>query len=52
MPRTGVLISKTAESHLGALGSDTLLGPPDRMMPTGRRARISSAGVVGGRISE
>ena len=44
--------SKTAGSHFGAPGSDTLFGPPERMMPTGLRARIFSAGVSGGQISE
>ena len=47
MPR-----SKTAGSHFGAPGSETLFGPPDRMMPTGRRARIFSAGASGAQISE
>ena len=32
--------------------SDTLRGPPDRMMPTGSRFEISATGVCGGRISE
>ena len=35
MPSTGVPIPKIAGSHFGAPGSDTLLGPPDRMMPIG-----------------
>ena len=36
----------------GAPGSDTLLGPPEKMIPTGFRRAISAAGVLGGRISE
>ena len=32
--------------------SETLFGPPDRMMPAGRCARIRSSGVSGGQISE
>ncbi len=45
-------MSKIAASHFGAPGSDTLFGPPDRMMPMGFRARIFSAGASGGQISE
>ena len=52
MPSTGLPRSNTAGSHFGAPASDTLFGPPDRMMPTGLRARIFSAGVSGGQISE
>ena len=39
-------------SVCGAPGSETLFGPPDRMMPAGLRRAISAADVVGGRISE
>ena len=35
MPSTGVSRSKSVASHFGAPASDTLFGPPDRMMPTG-----------------
>jgi len=35
-----------------APGSSTLVGPPDRMMPTGRRRSMSAIGVSNGRISE
>src|SRR5258708_332690 len=52
MPNTGVPRSNRAGSHFGAAGSDTLFGPPDKMIPTGRRARICSAGVSGRQISE
>ena len=52
MPSTGVPRSKSAGSHFGAPGSDTLFGPPERMMPAGFRARIFAAGVSGGQISE
>jgi len=44
--------ANTAGSHVGAPASATLFGPPDRMMPTGALARIFSAGVSGGQISE
>ena len=47
MPR-----SKTARSIPGAPASKTLLGPPERITPFGARARISSAVVVNGTISE
>jgi hypothetical protein len=33
MPSTGTAASNTAVSHRGAPASDTLFGPPDRMMP-------------------
>ena len=36
MPSTGTPLSSTARSQRGAPSSDTLFGPPDRMMPTGR----------------
>ena len=38
--------SKTAGSHRGAPGSDTLFGPPDRMMPTG----LPRANLLGRRV--
>src|SRR5262245_48411452 len=52
MPRTGTPTSKTAASHMGAPGSDTLFGPPERMMPAGRLAAIFAAATSGGQISE
>ena len=52
MPSTGLPISYTAGSHFGAPGSDTLLGPPDRMIPVGFLARIRSIGVSGAHTSE
>ena len=52
MPSTGLPRSNSAGSHIGAPASETLLGPPDRMMPAGCRAQIVSAGVLGGQISE
>ena len=42
----------TPASQCGAPGSDTLFGPPDRMMPTGLRAADLASGVSNGRISE
>ncbi len=45
-------MSYTPGSHFGAPSSDTLLGPPDRMMPAGLRARIVSSGVSGAHTSE
>jgi hypothetical protein len=52
MPRIGTPPSNTAVSHFGAPASDTLFGPPDRMIPTGRRRTISDIGVSNGTISE
>src|SRR5437588_12420990 len=52
MPSTGVPLSNSVGSHRGASGSETLRGPPDRMTPAGRRARILSIGESGGQISE
>ncbi len=52
MPSTGVPLSYTPGSHFGAPTSETLLGPPDRMMPAGAHARIFSSGVSGGQTSE
>ncbi len=36
----------------GAPGSDTLRGPPERMIPIGCRCAIAAAGVLNGTISE
>ena len=52
MPSTGQPTSYTAGSHRGAPASETLFGPPDRMIPAGVRARILSIGVSGGHTSE
>src|SRR5688572_24020217 len=52
MPSTGTSSPNTAGSHFGAPASDTLLGPPDRIKPAGRFARIESSGVLNGTISE
>src|SRR4029079_8860934 len=52
MPSTGRPMSYNAASHFGAPASDTLFGPPDRMMPMGLRARIFSIGASGGHTSE
>ena len=43
---------KIARSIPGAPSSKTLLGPPERITPFGARARISSALIVNGTISE
>jgi hypothetical protein len=52
MPSTGRPMSNNAGSQVGAPASDTLLGPPDKMIPAGARARIWSAGVSDDQISE
>ncbi len=52
MPSTGTPVSSTARSQRGAPDSETLFGPPDRMMPAGLRRVISATGVSNGRISE
>ena len=52
MPSTGDPTVKSAASHFGAPSSETLLGPPERMIPTGLRAAIAAAGVLNGRISQ
>ena len=52
MPSTGLPMAKSAGSQWGAPASDTLFGPPDRIIPAGERAAILSAGVSGGQISE
>ena len=50
--RLGSQLAARLTAQRGAPGSDTLLGPPDRMMPTAPAARIRSAGTSGGQISE
>jgi hypothetical protein len=52
MPSTGTPLSKRPVSHQGAPGAETLIGPPDRMIPAGAFARIFSFGVLNGTISE
>ncbi len=52
MPSTGTPTSTTAVSQRGASCSDTLFGPPERMMPAGRLARSVSSGVLKGTTSE
>ena len=52
MPRTGIPRSKRAASHIGAPSSDTLLGPPERMSPTGFSSRNLDNDVLNGTISE
>jgi len=52
MPNTGTPASNTSASTLGAPGSYTELGPPDRMIALGSRASISATGMVCGTISE
>src|SRR5580704_12798463 len=52
MPSTGTPSSSIRGSHRGASLSYTELGPPDKTMPTGSSARISSIFAVHGRIAE
>src|SRR5512132_2528028 len=52
MPSTGVPSSNSSGAHFGAPVSDTLLGPPERMIPTGFLSWILSSGVLNGTISE
>src|SRR5579863_751348 len=52
MPSTGTPSCSTWGSHSGASLSYTELGPPDRTMPTGSSARISSSLAVHGRTAE
>src|SRR5215470_8159763 len=52
MPSTGIPRSKSPASHIGAPSSDTLLGPPERMIPTGSFSRSFSGEVLNGTISE
>src|SRR5260370_37197138 len=52
MPSTGMPRSKIAGSARWTPGSYTLRGPPERMIPSGERRRISSAEMEAGTISE
>src|SRR5438270_7419580 len=52
MPSTGTPASYSASSIDGASSTCTDAGPPERMIPFGRRASISSKGIVRGTISE
>src|SRR6185436_10089045 len=52
MPSTGVPRSNNSGAHLGAPASDTLFGPPERMIPTGFFALRVSSDVLNGTISE
>src|SRR5277367_565209 len=52
MPNTGTPNCSTWGSHSGASLSYTELGPPDKTMPTGSSARISSSFAVHGKTAE
>src|ERR1700690_1688902 len=52
MPSTGTPSAKTFLSNNGAFFAYTLYGPPDKMMPLGARAAISTAGVSWARMTE
>src|ERR1051325_1416313 len=52
MPSTGVPSSNSSGAQRGAPASDTLLGPPERMIPTGFFSLMRSSGVLNGTISE
>src|ERR1043165_1047175 len=52
MPRSGVPRSNSSAAHFGAPASDTLFGPPERMIPTGFFALSVSSGVLNGTTSE
>src|SRR5215218_1665356 len=52
MPSTGTPASYRAALIDGAWSTWTDAGPPERMIPRGRRASISSKGIVRGTISE
>src|SRR5918995_3227294 len=52
MPSTGTPASYRAASIDGAWSTCTDAGPPERMIPFGRRASISNRGIVRGTISE
>src|SRR5262245_9538569 len=52
MPRTGTWAAYSEGSIEGASSTWTDAGPPERMMPFGRRASISDSGIVRGTISE
>ena len=51
MPKVGTPASKSDGSTLGAPSAYTDDGPPERISATGRRASISSTGIVWGTIS-
>src|SRR2546426_9897839 len=51
MPSTGTPTSYSAASIDGASSTCTDAGPPERMIPFGRRASISCKGIVRGTIS-
>ena len=52
MPKVGTPAVSSAGSTVGAPGSYTLDGPPDRMIAAGFFASISGTGPVCGTISE
>src|SRR5580658_15539 len=52
MPSTGTPSCSTLGSHTGASLSYTELGPPDKTIPIGSSARISSSFAVHGKIAE
>src|SRR5271163_5078796 len=52
MPSTGTPSCSTWGSHNGASLSYTELGPPDKTIPTGSSARISSSFAVHGKTAE
>ncbi len=52
MPKTGIPVSKSSASRLGAPGAYTLAGPPLRMIAAGDFATISATDMVCGTISE
>src|SRR5918995_590640 len=52
MPSNGTPASYTAASINGAWSTCTDAGPPETMIPFGRRASISDSGIVRGTISE
>src|ERR1017187_10943031 len=52
MPSTGTPSAKTFLSNNGAFFAYTLDGPPDKMMPLGASAAISTAGVSWHRMTE
>ena len=49
---TGTPSSKTARSARGLPSASTLAGPPERTTPRARKARMASAGMVQGWISQ
>jgi membrane carboxypeptidase/penicillin-binding protein PbpC len=52
MPKTGTSLSNRPASSVGAPGSYTLEGPPERMIAAGFFASISATGIECGTISE